>query len=422
MSKHLTLEDRYIIQRELNDRSSLCLIANKLDKHPSTITNEIKKHYISEQSGGYGRSFNDCLTRKNCKERTYRNTQTPCYLICSHYKKEVCVFLKSPPYVCNGCTLRYHCTLEKRTYKPEIAHENYTRCLRQSRDGFAMNEDEVKRIDQLISPLIKKGQSIHHIYVHHKDELMICEKTMYQLVHSGLIQARPIDCPRMIRFKPRKIPKMLKVDKKCRLGRTYADYLTFLENHPDCSVVEMDTVEGIKGGKVLLTLYHPHTCLLLAFLRERNDSASVSYHLHALKDQLGVEAYCKFFSVLLGDNGSEFSNPTAIEISLTSQPENNDFYSLVFYCDGGRPDQKGGIENSHTLLRRIFPKGTSFDHLTQKDIDRAINHINSYARKKLNDHCPWDAFSFFFSPALVESLNGLKIEPDQINLNPHHLK
>ena len=40
-----------------------------------------------------------------------------------------------------------------------------------------------------------------------------------------------------------------------KVGRTYEDYCAFIEKHPDASIVEMDTVEGIKGGKALLTLH-----------------------------------------------------------------------------------------------------------------------------------------------------------------------
>ena len=47
-----------------------------------------------------------------------------------------------------------------------------------------------------------------------------------------------------------------KIDKKCRIGRTHDDFLKYIEANLDTAVVEMDTVEGKKGGSVvLLTLY-----------------------------------------------------------------------------------------------------------------------------------------------------------------------
>jgi len=50
----------------------------------------------------------------------------------------------------------------------------------------------------------------------------------------------------------------------------------------------------------------------------------------------------------------------------------------------GDIQQKGGCEVTHEMIRRVLPKGVSFDHLMQIDISIMMNHINSYTRKKLN--------------------------------------
>ncbi len=62
----------------------------------------------------------------------------------------------------------------------------------------------------------------------------------------------------------------------------------------------------------------------------------------------------------LGDNGSEFSNPSAIELDLQGNQR-----TRIFYCDPQAPYQKGAAENNHSLIRRIIPKGTSLDCFTQ---------------------------------------------------------
>jgi len=422
MSKHLTLEDRYVILDALKNKYSFSKIAQMLHKHPSTIANEITKHSVIVQSGSYGRPFFDCQFRKSCKYRNVRRTATPCYENCTTYEKQSCELLLSPPYVCDGCKQFHHCTLEKRMYKPPVAQQNYNHSLIESRCGLSYSPEHIKIVNELVSPLIKQGQSIYHIYLHHKDQLMMSEKTLYKIIHLGLLDARPIDCPRIVRFKVRKSFKQVKVDRKCRTGRTYEDFIAFLKDNPDAGYFEMDTVEGIKGGKVLLTLYHPQTCLLLAFLRDHNDSASVTKHMNALQSTLGTTTYCSLFSVLLADNGSEFSNPSAIEIQKQSIFNHPSLFSRMFYCDGGHPEQKPGVENSHTLIRRVLPKGSSFNHLTQEDIDTMMNHINSYKRKKLNAHSPIDTFSFLFSTSLIEKLNLIKVDPDKITLTPDLLK
>jgi IS30 family transposase len=97
---------------------------------------------------------------------------------------------------------------------------------------------------------------------------------------------------------------------------------------------------------------------------------------------LGAECFKKLFPVLLGDNGSEFSNPKALEFD-----EQGNRRTRVFYCDPYSSFQKPNVELNHEFLRRILPKGSSFDHLAQEDIDLMMSHINSYSREKWCDKC-----------------------------------
>ena len=84
---------------------------------------------------------------------------------------------------------------------------------------------------------------------------MVSESTMYRLIDYGLFDAKNIDLPRKVRYARRKKKKVYKVDKSCRLGRTYADYQLYIREHPDLPVTQIDSVEGRKGGKVLLTIH-----------------------------------------------------------------------------------------------------------------------------------------------------------------------
>jgi transposase, IS30 family len=149
----------------------------------------------------------------------------------------------------------------------------------------------------------------------------------------------------------------------------------------------MDSVIGGKGGKVLLTIHFVETSLMLAFLRDANTSQSVIDIFSDIKKTLGKENYTKLFPVILTDNGSEFSNPKAIEFDSDGHLQTH-----IFYCDPSCPHQKGAIEVNHELVRRILPKGTSFDPLTQDDILLVMNHVNSYKRKKLNNRSPYETF------------------------------
>ena len=179
----------------------------------------------------------------------------------------------------------------------------------------------------------------------------------------------------------------------------------------------MDTVEGVKGGKILLTIHFLESHFMLTFIRDANTSQSVIDVFEHLYSILGQDTFTKLFQVILTDNGSEFSNPSAIEFD-----EDGNRRTRIFYCNPSSPHQKGAVENNHTLLRRIIPKGTSFNSYTQADIDLMMNHVNSYGRKKLNNQTPHRLFSLMYGENILQKLNAILISPNDIILKPYLLK
>jgi IS30 family transposase len=93
--------------------------------------------------------------------------------------KEICQRLSKPPYVCNGCEFKSSCRLEKRVYSAVNAQREYEAVRSESRQGIQLTEEEALRLDSLISPLIKRGQSLHNICVNHADEIMLNERSLY---------------------------------------------------------------------------------------------------------------------------------------------------------------------------------------------------------------------------------------------------
>ena len=83
----------------------------------------------------------------------------------------------------------------------------------ESRQGISVSAEELNRIDQIVSPLIKQGQSIHMICVNHADEIMLDEKTIYNYIDAGLLSVRNIDLPRKVRYRNARRKKQLKLTK-----------------------------------------------------------------------------------------------------------------------------------------------------------------------------------------------------------------
>jgi len=274
------------------------------------------------------------------------------------------------------------------------------------------------RLDALISPLLKKGQSLHHICANNADEIMVNERTLYNYVATGIFSARNLDMPRVVRMgKRKKKTDGFKVDKKCRIGRTYQDFLDFMQRYPGTPTVEMDSVEGKKGGKVLLTLHFTVPQFMMAFIRDANTSQSVIDIFNRLSQVLEPDTFRRLFQVVLGDNGSEFSNPSALETDPRGE-----YRTRVFYCDPQAPYQKPAVENNHSLIRRIIPKGASLDAFSQEDITLMMNHINSYKRANLGDKAPYEVFAAFYGEELLRRMGAELIPADKVILRPYLLK
>ena len=138
---------------------------------------------------------------------------------------------------------------------------------------------------------------------------------------------------------------------------------------------------------------------MLAFLRDVNTARSVTDIFNQLYVLLGHEKFTELFPVIITDRGSEFTDPLGIEFN-----GNNERRTRVFYCDPQRSDQKGGCEVCHEMIRRVLPKKTSFDNLTQEDVSLLM------------------LFSFLYGADTLAKL-GIKVIPaNEINLTPYLLK
>jgi transposase, IS30 family len=198
--KHLDLSQRIIIEQSLNKKLSFKAIGRDIDKDCTTISKEVKSRRHFKKTGSYGRPFNDCIYRFSCNlsgccnDPACRNNLckfcSNCHKVCSSYKKDLCLLLNDPPYVCNGCDKRNHCTLEKALYSASAAQKEYELIRSESRQGVKISEEEAIRLNSIISPLVAKGQSPHAICVNHMDELMCNERTIYNYINNGILSVK----------------------------------------------------------------------------------------------------------------------------------------------------------------------------------------------------------------------------------------
>ena len=432
---HLSLDDRFYIQSALLENLSLKQIASQLKKDPTTISKELKKHRIIQRSKNTHVSLkNSCVHMTSCRKQLLCSPKCSnpainwcrfcpnCNNYCPEYELLLCQRLKRYPHVCHGCHEFTICRKPiKYKYDATKAHTTYTQTLTASREGINLSETQLKALDDLLTPRILLGQPLAHIFFHHQAEIPCHSRTIYNYINAGLVSVKNIDLQRKVVYKPRTIKKPLgastKEKRKNRLHRTFQDYLQYIELHPTAHVVQMDLAEGSKGGKLLLTFLFTQTNLMFAYLIDDKRSDTVFGVLQCLLNSVGESPFSRLFHVLLTDNGSEFQFPEQFEALA---PECH-----MFYCDPNASYQKGALEKNHKYIRYILPKGTTFDHLTQKKVTLMINHINATFRPKwlfLENHSPYELSEFIFGKDILSQLGLSFIHPDHVCLKPFLLK
>lgn len=421
--KHLTIEDRIYIQNELDKGTSFKDIARFLCKDPTTISKEVKARRASDwfHKGTFLNAKNFCTKRFRCKKTNACNkillcgvkcaSCPTCNQTCPDFQKERCSKLDRAPYVCNGCSKKInYCTIaHKYTYNARFADRKYRECLKDSRSGIAMTRQELHKKDKIITPLIDQGQSPYQIVANHP-ELNLSVRSVYNYLDMGLLTARNVDLKRKVKFKPRKVHKSQISDRRVFNGRTYAD---FQQLHLE-SFVEMDTVHSaVSSSKTLLTFFFTREKLFLAFLMNRNTEGSVRLVLDRLEKRFGTFDFLTLFEYILTDRGAEFGDPDSLETGVTGIQRTN-----IYYCDPMRSGQKGGIEQAHTMLRMILPKRTTFEFLTQWDVNLITSHINSTPRESLNGRTPYDVALEAFGKDALKAFQLRRIDPDKVILTP----
>lgn len=281
--------------------------------------------------------------------------------------------MQKAPFVCNSCSRKAPCRLAKYYYCALPSYNQYKNTLSVFRQGVNLSDDELCELDSIVSPLLKQGQTIAHIY--QTQDLKCSKSSLYNYIDLNKLSARNIDLPRRARYPKKKKQRTQPKDTTIRKGRTYEDFERYLIENPDTQVVEMDTVEGPKGGKVLLTMLFRNSKLMIAFLLNDKTSNSVLKVFNWIESILGNYLFEKTFPVILTDNGSEFSNPLSLEFN-----DEGIGRTRIFFCNPGASYQKGAIEKNHEFIRYVIPKGVSMDNLNQQDIDLmdfSIRLVNS---------------------------------------------
>ena len=417
-NKHLTLDERKIIQTGIENRSTKVAIANTIGKDSTTVAKEIKKHRTFKPRNQFIYP-SICIHRQECGG---------CKKQCSRYEEIKCNKRDKSPGACNKCPDISKCHLDKYFYYASSANDEYKSDLVDFREGINMTNLEVKQLANILKPLLDQGQSLYQIKSSHK-EIKQCIKTLYNYIEMGVFKDYGINnfsLKEQVNRKQFKNKYKKRKDPVNYINHTYKDYLNFKDENPDIPTIEMDTVLNSQSGPFIQTFYFEGSGLMIGFLHQNKTSESMANTLDILEDKLGHDLYRELFPLILTDRGVEFEKVVLFEFNQ----QTGEFRTNIFYCDAYQSSQKPHVENTHNYIRDIIPNEIDMSNISQEDLNLMFSHINSTPRKSLKGKTPYETFLFMFSTPdnpnrgkeILDLLNINEIKRDEVILKPYLIK
>ncbi|GAB4278672.1 MAG: IS30 family transposase [Marinilabiliales bacterium] len=142
--------------------------------------------------------------------------------------------------------------------------------------------------------------------------------------------------------------------------------------------LEIDTIIGKNHKGALLTINdRVSSKVWIAKLNGKNAEELAQKAIEVLKP------IKELIYTITSDNGKEFAEHQTISKQL-----NLDFYFARPYHSW----ERGANENTNGLIRQYFAKGSSFENITDTDVQRVQDILNNRPRKKMNFLTPNEFF------------------------------
>jgi len=138
---------------------------------------------------------------------------------------------------------------------------------------------------------------------------------------------------------------------------------------------EGDTVVGKSNGSFIATHVERKSRYLL--VGKTDDKSAES--MNAITRRVFRKIPQSKRKTMTFDNGKEFAGFKALEKSVGF---------CCYFADPYSSYQRGTNENTNGLLRQFFPKGTDFNEISEKEIDKVAALLNNRPRKCLNYRTP----------------------------------
>lgn len=281
--KHLSFEERVIIQLRLKDGFSIRAIAREIGCSPTTVSNEIKRGTVTLYNGNVHRY------KAQQGQDTYESNRSCCGRYYDFINKSEFIDYVAKHFFGDGWSL--------------------DACY-----GRALLDDEFTR-----------------------DEI-VCVKTLYNYVDAGFLEIKNHHLPEKLSRNTKKSTN--KVNKR-KLGRSIEERPAAVNTREEFGHWECDLVLGAKtkDDKVLLTLIERMTREFL-IIPLANKEAQTIYDAFIKLRRNYSEHFDKVFKTITTDNGSEFANLSDLE----SVAQTLIYYAHPYTsCEKGSVERHNGL-------------------------------------------------------------------------------
>lgn len=279
-------------------------------------------------------------------------------------------------------------------YSPDIAQQRCEENLKVRGTQLKIGNDiklanyiEEKIINEKYSPAAVIGE-IKAKGLESQFNTMICTRTLYSYIDKGIFfKLTNKDLP--VKANKKRRYKKVRTQKRASAGTSIEKRPPEIETREGFGNWEMDTVVGARGKskQSLLVLTERKTRKEIIFILKEHTAAAVVERINELETEWG-DKFTKVFKTITVDNGSEFAYAEQIERSILTDGKRIDLY----YCHPYSSYERGTNENTNKLIRRMYPKGTIFDGVTDEDIEALAKWINDYPREIFDFHSANEMF------------------------------
>jgi transposase, IS30 family len=336
-SEHVNYSERKTIERMLRKGASRMEIAKALYRDKSTIRREIKRGSVVQR-------------KKNPYESKKLNHQ-------EYIEYEL-----------------YYADVGQRS-----CEENRSRCgarnkVLQCADLVAFVEEKI-----LSSAKWSPDAAIGYAKANKLFDNVVSTKTFYNWIDDGLVKIKNID----LLLKVRRQPSKPRQERKKKLGKSIDERPKDVDTREEFGHWEGDGIVGKDHKGHLISLVERKLGIGMLFNVGDRTEEKIVLVIDHMEKQFGT-AFSSIFKSITFDNGSEFSRSDMMEQGGRTQ---------VYYAHPYSSWERATNENWNGIVRRFIPKGSSFNDLTDEDLERITHYINTLPRKRFGYKSPMELWA-----------------------------